>query len=148
MKLNNLPTLIGAFHRRKRKGCGRSSGHGKTSCRGHKGGKARSGYSVRPGFEGGQTPLWMRIPKRGFTRGFDTKQISIVNLGDLIKIEGLSITKKDLLDAGLIRSVSIPVKLLADGDFDRKITITVDYISASARQKVESLGGSVVLESI
>jgi large subunit ribosomal protein L15 len=146
MKLHQLPTLKGAFHRKKRKGCGRSSGHGKTSCRGHKGGKARSGYSVRPGFEGGQTPLWMRIPKRGFTRGFDTSQLAIVNLGDLVKISKDIITKEDLVLSGLIRSALLPVKLLGDGTLMRKLTITVNSVSVSARLKIEALGGSVLIE--
>lgn len=145
MKLHLLPTIEGATHRKKRKGCGRASGHGKTSCRGMKGGKARSGYGVRPGFEGGQTPLWMRVPKRGFTRTAFQCPYSIVNLEDLVRVEADDIDRDVLVRAGLVRPNSDRVKLLGAGDLVRKIHVHVHMISASARAKIEALGGQVTI---
>lgn len=143
MKLHLLPTIEGSTHRKKRKGCGRASGHGKTSCRGMKGGKARSGYGVRPGFEGGQTPLWMRVPKRGFTRTALQHPPAIVNLEDLVVVEADAIDRDVLVRHGLVRANSDKVKLLGSGELNRKLTVTVNYISAAARAKVEAAGGSV-----
>lgn len=148
MKLFSLPTVIGATHRAKRVGCGRGSGHGKTSCRGMKGGKARSGYGVRPGFEGGQTPLWMRIPKRGFTRTALQVNIGIVNVGDLAVVSEAVINKDTLIRFGLIRSNVKLIKLLGDGVLDRPLQICVDFASASAISKVNMAGGSVQLISV
>lgn len=145
MRLSSLPTIKGATHRSKRVGCGRGSGHGKTSCRGMKGGKARSGYGVRPGFEGGQTPLWMRIPKRGFTRTALQTTIAIVNLSDLQRITENVIDRDVLVRYGLVRANVKSVKLLADGILDRPLTLTVHFASASAIGKVEAAGGSVHL---
>jgi len=145
MNLHNLPTVCGSTHRKKRKGCGRSSGHGKTSCRGMKGGKARSGYGVRPGFEGGQTPLWMRIPKRGFTRVALQKSYAIVNLEDLARIDVDHIDRDVLVRHGLVRANMHRVKLLANGEIDRKITVHVDVVSVSAKAKIEASGGCVQL---
>ncbi len=145
MKLHFLPTIEGATHRKKRKGCGRGSGHGKTSCAGMKGGKARSGYGVRPGFEGGQTPLWMRVPKRGFTRTGLQVPYSIVNIEDLSRVDGDVIDRDALVRAGLVRANSDIVKLLGAGELSRKIHVTVNMVSASARQKIEAAGGQVTL---
>lgn len=147
MRLFSLPKVIGATHREKRVGCGRGSGRGKTSCRGMKGGKARSGYGVRPGFEGGQTPLWMRVPKRGFTRTALQLKIAIVNLGDLSFVKDSIINKEMLIRLGLIRSNAKFVKLLGDGVLDRPLDITVDFASAAAISKVQRAGGLIKLIS-
>jgi large subunit ribosomal protein L15 len=145
MRLSSLPKIQGSTHRTKRRGCGRASGHGKTSCRGSKGGKARSGYGVRPGFEGGQTPLWMRIPKRGFTRTALQVSIAIVNLGDLVRIQESEINRDVLVRYGLVRANERFVKLLGDGVLDRNISVKVHFASKSAISKVEALGGKIEL---
>ncbi len=145
MKLHTLAPNKGAKHRVKRLGCGESSGHGKTSCKGNKGQKARSGSGTRVGFEGGQMPLHRRLPKRGFNNiNFKTK-VEVVNLAQIEKAfnDGDTVTEEALRKAGLINRSCDVVKVLGQGELTKKVTIAVDTISASAKEKVEKAGGSV-----
>lgn len=141
--LSNLSPTPGSRKPKKRLGRGPGTGHGKTSGKGHKGAKARSGGGVKMGFEGGQMPLQRRLPKRGFTNIFK-KQYAIVNLSDLAKFEaGSKIDRQALVDAGLVSAKETLVKLLGNGDIDKALTIAVDKVSKSARQKIEAASGSV-----
>ena len=143
MRLHNLKPNAGAKHRRKRLGQGESSGHGKTSGRGGKGQSARSGSSIRPGFEGGQMPLIRRIPKRGFNNALHATRYIPVNLGDLNRFEeGARVDEAALKGAGLANGKGDGIKILGTGDLDRKLTISVSAVSASARQKIEAKGGT------
>lgn len=145
MKLHTLAPNKGAKHRVKRLGCGESSGHGKTSCKGNKGQKARSGSGTRVGFEGGQMPLHRRLPKRGFNNiNFKTK-VEVVNLAQIEKAfnDGDTVTEEALRKAGLINRACEVVKVLGLGELTKKVIIAVDTISASAKEKVEKAGGSV-----
>ncbi|MDR2443111.1 MAG: 50S ribosomal protein L15 [Deltaproteobacteria bacterium] len=145
MKLHELGPLPGSKHRRKRVGRGEGSGLGKTSGRGHKGQKARSGGGTPPGFEGGQMPLQRRLPKRGFTNIFK-KEFSLVNLGSLGAFEaGSVVDAQALAAAGLVRKTGLPIKLLAKGDIDQGLTIKVQAASAKAIEKVQAKGGQVQL---
>ena len=141
--LSNLSPSPGSRKPKKRLGRGPGTGHGKTSGKGHKGAKARSGGGVKMGFEGGQMPLQRRLPKRGFTNIFK-KQYAIVNLSDLARFEaGSKIDRQVLVDAGLVSAKDSLVKLLGNGDIDKSLTIAVDKVSKSARQKIEAASGSV-----
>jgi large subunit ribosomal protein L15 len=147
MKLHTLAPNKGAKHRVKRLGCGESSGHGKTSCKGNKGQKARSGSGTRVGFEGGQMPLHRRLPKRGFNNiNFKTK-VEVVNLSQIDKAfnDGDTVNEEALRKAGLINRACEQVKVLGQGEISKKLTLVVDTISASAKEKVEKAGGSVQL---
>src|SRR2546425_1818343 len=125
MRLHNLRPRSGAKHRVKRLGCGESSGHGKTSGKGHKGQKARSGGSIRLGFEGGQMPLIRRIPKRGFNNAAFKTQYAIVNLAELNRFdEGQSVDEALLREAGLIRGHFDGIKILGSGELTRKLAIS------------------------
>ncbi|MEA3186859.1 MAG: large subunit ribosomal protein [Chthoniobacter sp.] len=144
MNLHTLKPRPGAKHRTKRLGQGESSGKGKTSGKGHKGQKARSGGSIRLGFEGGQMPLIRRLPKRGFNNARFHKNYAIVNLRDLESFEnGATINEATLLEANLIRGKYVGVKILGTGELTKKLTITADKISASARGKIEKAGGTI-----
>ena len=147
MRLHDLKPNPGAKHRRKRLGCGESSGHGKTSGKGHKGQKARSGGSIRPGFEGGQMPLYRQLPKRGFNNARFKTAYGIVNLDDLEKRfdDGAAINEKLLRGAGIIRGTLDGVKVLGRGEVKKKFHLEVDSVSASAREKIEKAGGSITL---
>ncbi len=148
MRLHNLKPRPGAKHRVKRLGCGESSGHGKTSGKGHKGQKARSGGSIRIGFEGGQMPLIRRLPKRGFNNAAFKKVFAIVNLSDLQRFEdGSTIGEAQLRKAKLIRGRFDGIKVLARGEITRKINIEVDKISDAARARIEQAGGTVTLRN-
>ncbi|MEI6337452.1 MAG: 50S ribosomal protein L15 [Verrucomicrobiota bacterium] len=149
MRLHDLKPNPGAKHRRKRLGCGESSGHGKTSGKGHKGQKARSGGSIRPGFEGGQMPLIRRLPKRGFNNVNFKTAYGIVNLDDLEKRfdDGVAINEKLLRGAGVIRGTLDGVKVLGRGEVKKKFHLEVDSISTSAREKIEKAGGTITLIS-
>ena len=140
--LSNLAAPKGATSARKRVGRGVGSGLGKTSGRGHKGHKARTGGSTNPGFEGGQMPLYRRLPKRGFTNPFKVAA-QVVNLGQLKSLTVTEVTPETLQGAGLIRQAGAPVKLLAQGDADRAYTVSGVACSAAARAKVEAAGGQV-----
>jgi large subunit ribosomal protein L15 len=146
IRLHNLRPRPGAKHRVKRLGCGESSGHGKTSGKGHKGQKARSGGSIRLGFEGGQMPLIRRLPKRGFNNAAFHKNYAVVNLSDLDSFkEGTVVNEQTLREAKLLRGNGAGLKILGDGELKHALTIEADKVSASAREKIEKAGGSVTL---
>jgi large subunit ribosomal protein L15 len=143
MKLHELQPAIGSTTAPKRLGRGVGSQLGKTSGKGHKGAKARSGGGKRPGFEGGQMPLTRRIPKRGFTNIFG-KEYAIVNVSALNCFEdGTVITNEALIEAGLIKKVLDGVKVLGGGELTKKLTVSVDKVTESAKQKIEAIGGKV-----
>ncbi|MCK9295958.1 MAG: 50S ribosomal protein L15 [Desulfobulbaceae bacterium] len=143
LSLSNLSPQKGSTKQRKRLGRGPGSGHGKTSGRGHKGFKARSGSGVKRGFEGGQMPLQRRLPKRGFNNIF-RKEFAVVNVKDLDKLEaGSKVDRPTLAAAGLIRAKDNFVKILGEGELTKKFTVAVDKVSASARKKIESAGGTI-----
>lgn len=145
MNLHNLKPNRGAKHRVKRLGCGESSGLGKTSGRGHKGQKSRSGGGVRPGFEGGQMPLHRRLPKRGFNNTRFQDKIAVVNVSDLeARFEdGATVTEETLRAARLIKGSYDAVKVLGNGDLATKLTVEGCKVSATAREKIEKAGGTV-----
>ncbi len=146
IRLHNSKPRPGSRHRVKRLGCGESSGHGKTSGKGHKGQKARSGGSLRLGFEGGQMPLIRRIPKRGFNNAAFKITYAPVNLGDLEKhFDAGTIDEKGLREKGLVNGNWDGVKILGDGEITKKFSLTVNAISASAKEKLEKAGGSIEL---
>jgi large subunit ribosomal protein L15 len=147
MRLHTLKPRPGAKHRRKRLGCGESSGHGKTSGRGHKGQKARSGGTIRPTFEGGQMPLIRRLPKRGFNNAAFRDTIAIVNLDSLEKHfeSGATVDEIALREAGLVRGKLDAIKLLGRGEITKSLLVEVDLASASAKEKLEKAGGSLKL---
>ena len=143
MRLHNLKPRPGAKHRRKRLGQGESSGHGKTSGRGGKGQTARSGSSIRIGFEGGQMPLIRRIPKRGFNNARHTTRYIPVNLESLNQFsDGARVDFETLRKAGLANGKAEGVKILGTGELTRKLTVTAHAFSASARAKIEGKGGA------
>ena len=142
LKLNTLSPCEGARKDRKRVGRGPGSGHGKTASKGHKGARARSGYSLRAGFEGGQMPLHRRLPKRGFTNIFK-KEYVIVTLDDLNLFEdGSTVDLNALIEAGIARHECL-IKILANGELTKSLTVQVDKISQGARSKIEAAGGTV-----
>src|SRR5437764_3051446 len=148
LRLHNLRPRPGARHRVKRLGCGESSGHGKTSGKGHKGQKARSGGSIRLGFEGGQMPLIRRLPKRGFNNAAFHKTHAIVNLSDLNEFKAGSLVNEDSLrQARLVRGDVAGIKLLGEGELKHALTIEVDKISSAARDKVDKAGGTIELRA-
>jgi large subunit ribosomal protein L15 len=148
MRLNELKPRPGAKHRVKRLGCGESSGHGKTSGKGHKGQKARSGGSIRLGFEGGQMPLIRRLPKRGFGNGAFRATYAIINLADLEKFDAdAHVTEQVLREKGLLKGSVDGVKVLGHGELTKKLTVEADKFSASARQKIEQAGGAAVVRA-
>ncbi len=138
MKLHELSPAKGSKHSRKRVGRGPGSGLGKTAGKGEKGQRSRSGYSRRPGFEGGQMPLLRRVPKRGFTNNFKV-EYAVVNVSDLVDFEG-TITPDALLDRGLVRRGQ-PVKILGNGELSKAVTVSAHKFSGSARAKIEAAGG-------
>ena len=143
MELNDLHPAPGAKRPRTRVGRGPGSGNGKTAGRGHKGQKSRSGYSRRYGFEGGQMPLVRRIPKRGFTNIFRV-EFQVVNLRDLERVfaDGDTVSPEEMIDKGLVRGGKRLVKVLADGELSKKLTVRAHKFSASARVGIEKAGGS------
>ncbi len=144
LTLANLSPQKGSRKQKKRVGRGPGSGHGKTSGRGHKGARARSGYQSKPGFEGGQMPLQRRLPKRGFKNIF-RKDYEIVGIGQLEIFEaGQQVTTETLVTAGLVKP-GRAVKILANGEITKALTITVEKMSAQAKAMVEQAGGSVVV---
>lgn len=143
MRLHNLKPRPGAKHRRKRLGQGESSGHGKTAGRGGKGQTARSGSSIRIGFEGGQMPLIRRIPKRGFNNARFTTQYIAVNVSDLNKFDdGAKVDEVALRAVGLANGHAAGVKILGEGELSKKLIVSASAFSASARAKIEAKGGS------
>ena len=145
MKLDSLKPSKGSTKNKKRIGRGHGSGLGKTSGRGHKGAGQRSGNKRRAWFEGGQMPLARRLPRRGFTNIFK-EEIQIVNISDLNRIEKNSeIDPVVLQESGMIRSSLKPVKILGEGDIDKKINVTASAFSASAKNKIEKAGGTATI---
>ncbi len=143
MELNNLRPSIGSTKNRKRIGRGTGSGHGKTATKGHKGQKARSGGSIKAGFEGGQMPLQRRLPKRGFTP-LDRVVFSLVNISQLDVFEaGSVIDATALISKGLIKSDRFAVKILGNGDITKSLKISANKFSQSAKDKIIAAGGSV-----
>ena len=147
MKLHELKNTPGAAHRKKRVGCGEGSGHGKTSGRGGKGQTARSGGSIRPGFEGGQMPLYRKLPHRGFNNYEFRTEIAVLNVGDLGQLDA-AVTEANavvLAAAGLIRGGEKSVKILGDGEITRALKVTAAKFSASAKAKIEKAGGQALV---
>ena len=143
MKLHELTYTEGSRKASKRIGRGHGSGQGKTAGKGHKGQNARSGGGVRPGFEGGQTPLFRRLPKRGFTN-INRKEFAIVNLDQLNKFEdGTIITPELLIETGVIKKLHSGLKVLAQGTLERKLTVKAAKFSKTAQERIEALGGTV-----
>lgn len=140
MKISDLAPEPGSRKTRKRIGRGPGSGHGKTSCKGHKGQNSRSGGGVKPGFEGGQMPLQRRLPKRGFTNIFQ-KKYSIINVGSLEKISESIITPEVLLQEGLIKNTKDMVKILGNGEITKAFTVKAHAFSASAKEKISKAKG-------
>lgn len=141
MDLNDLKAAEGSRKSAFRRGRGHGSGNGKTSGRGHKGQKSRSGGGVRPGFEGGQMPLYRRLPKRGFTCR-NTKNIIAINLSHLDRFEDGEVVTIDALKAkGLLSKIGDGVKILGNGEISKKLTVQVNYFSKSAAEKIEKAGG-------
>ena len=140
MELSNLRPAVGSKHNDFRRGRGHASGNGKTAGKGHKGQKARSG-ATRPGFEGGQMPLYRRIPKRGFTNRF-AKEYAEVNIADLNRFEDGTVVDFDLmLQSGLVKQVKDGVKVLGNGELEKKLTVKAEKFSKSAAEKIEKAGG-------
>jgi large subunit ribosomal protein L15 len=147
MKLHELKNVKGAIHRKKRVGTGEGNGHGKTSGRGGKGQTARSGGGIRIGFEGGQMPLYRRLPQRGFNqKNFRTEAV-VLNVGDLAKIDAsiTEINAEILAKAGIIRADENHVKVLGDGELTRAVKITASKFSAAAKAKIEAAGGEAIV---
>ena len=143
MQLHNLKPTPGSTKNRKRVGRGTGSGTGKTAGSGHKGQNSRSGGKTRPGFEGGQTPLFKRLPKRGFTNHF-RKEYEIVNVSDLNRYEdGTVVTIERLLQDRLVRKSKLAVKVLGNGELTVKLTVKANKFTASAVEKIQAVGGSV-----
>jgi large subunit ribosomal protein L15 len=142
LTLSSLSPAPGSTQARKRVGRGPGSGLGKTSGKGHKGHKARTGGATNPGFEGGQMPMYRRLPKRGFTNPFRVES-QVVNLLDLKKVSAAEVSPETLYSAGLIGKPDSPVKLLGTGDADRAYTVRGVALSAPARAKIEAAGGTI-----
>jgi len=142
MKLHELKPAEGARKQRNRVGRGTGSGNGKTAGKGHKGQKARSGGGVRLGFEGGQTPLFRRLPKRGFTN-INRKEFAIVNLDALNRFEdGTEVTPELLIETGVVSNEKAGIKILAKGNVEKKLTVRAHKFSAAAKEAIEAAGGT------
>ena len=141
--LSTLRPVKGSHRNRKRIGRGQGSGTGKTAGKGHKGSKARSGGATNPGFEGGQMPMYRRLPKRGFTNPFKVTYLA-VNVSELARVAGDEVSPDTLFAAGLLKNAAEPVKLLGHGDITRALVVKSGMrISASAKAKIEAAGGRV-----
>jgi large subunit ribosomal protein L15 len=141
MKLHELKPAEGSRKERKRLGRGIGSGQGKTSGKGHKGQNARSGGGVRLGFEGGQTPLFRRLPKRGFTN-INRKEYAVVNLDALNRFEdGTEVTPELLIETGVVKSEKAGIKILAKGNVEKKLTVKAHKFSSAAKEAIEAVGG-------
>ena len=143
MRLNDLSPAAGSVKEAKRKGRVIGTGNGKTGGRGHKGQNARSGGGVRPSFEGGQMPLHLRLPKRGFTNIFGTRY-AVVNVSDLNRFEdGAVVGVDEMIESGLVTKVFDGVKVLGNGELDKKLTVKATAFSESAKEKIQAKGGNV-----
>lgn len=141
--LHTLKPAPGTRHVRKRVGRGPGSGTGKTAGRGAKGQKSRSGYSARAGFEGGQMPLYRRIPKRGFKNPF-RKRFAVINVRDLNRFDdGTAVGPEQLMERGMIKKLGDGLRILGEGELERKLTVRAHHLSQSAREKIEQAGGNV-----
>lgn len=147
MKLHELKNVPGAVHRKKRVGCGEGGGHGKTSGRGGKGQSARSGSSIRPGFEGGQMPLYRKLPHRGFNNYNHRIEIPVINVGALESLDSkiTEVNVQIMAENGLIRADEPRVKILGDGELSRALKVTATKFSASAKEKIEKAGGQAIV---
>lgn len=141
MRLSDLSPSPGSTKKNKRVGRGPGSGHGKTSCKGHKGQKCRSGGGTRVGFEGGQMPLHRRLPKRGFTNIF-RQEYAIINLKTLSEIQDSVVTPEVLLEKGIIKNIKNRIKILGDGEIKKPLTVKAHAFSTSAKDKILKAGGS------
>ena len=149
MKLHELSPQEGSVKERFRKGRGPGSGNGKTAGKGHKGQNARSGGGVRPGFEGGQLPLYRKLPKRGFNNDRFGKQYTIVNVDALNRFEdGAVVDAVALISAGIINKTLDGVKVLGEGELTKKLTVKAAVFSASAKEKIETAGGTTEVVAI
>jgi large subunit ribosomal protein L15 len=146
MRLHTLKNVKGAVHRKKRVGCGEGGGHGKTSTRGGKGQSARSGSSIRPGFEGGQMPLYRKLPHRGFNNYEHRTDYAVVNVGDLARLDAAvsEVNAEVLAKAGLVRSGIKTLKILGDGEISRALKVTAQKFTGSAKAKLEKAGGQAI----
>lgn len=143
MDLNTLKPAMGSTKKRKRIGRGTGSGHGKTATKGHKGQKARSGGSIKAGFEGGQMPLQRRLPKRGFTP-IERVEYAVVNLKQLDVFEtGATVNLETLIAKGLVNRSNVNIKILGNGDISKSLTVSVTKFSQSAKDKIIAAGGTV-----
>lgn len=143
MKLHELKPAAGSRKERNRVGRGIGSGNGKTSGKGHKGQNARSGGGVRPGFEGGQTPLFRRLPKRGFTN-INRKEYAVVNIDTLNRFEeGTEVTPELLIESGIVKNEKAGIKILANGNVEKKLTVKAHKFSAAAKEAIEAAGGKI-----
>ncbi|OKL35907.1 50S ribosomal protein L15 [Domibacillus mangrovi] len=141
MKLHELKPAQGSRKERNRVGRGTGSGNGKTSGKGHKGQNARSGGGVRLGFEGGQTPLFRRLPKRGFTN-VNRKDYAVVNIDTLNRFEeGTEVTPELLIESGIVKNEKAGIKILANGNVEKKLTVKAHKFSAAAKEAIEAVGG-------
>jgi len=147
MRLHNLVNVKGAVHRKKRVGCGEGGGHGKTSGVGGKGQKGRSGGSIRPGFEGGQMPLYRKLPHRGFNNYEFRTSYAVVNVGDLARLDAkiTEVNTEVLAAAGLVRSGVKLLKVLGDGEITRALKVTAQKFTGSAKAKLEKAGGAAIV---
>ena len=143
MKLHELVAVEGARHSRKRVGRGTGSGHGKTSCRGHKGQNSRSGGGVSIGFEGGQTPIYRRSPKRGFTN-YTEKEYATINVGELETLKaGSKVTLETLKEKGILKTKQTSLKVLGNGTLTKKLTVVANKFTKSAEKAIVDAGGSI-----
>ncbi|MDQ5980917.1 MAG: large subunit ribosomal protein [Verrucomicrobiota bacterium] len=147
MRLHTLKNVKGAIHRKKRVGCGEGGGHGKTSGSGGKGQKGRSGGSIRPGFEGGQMPLYRKLPHRGFNNYEFRTEYAVVNVGDLAALDAkiTEVNAEVLAQAGLIRADVTMLKVLGDGEITRALKVTAQKFTGSAKAKLEQAGGAAIV---
>ena len=142
MDLSSLKPAAGSTHREKRIGRGQGSGKGGTSTRGHKGAKSRSGYKSKIGFEGGQMPLYRRIPKRGFTNR-NRREFVAINISTLERFDnGAEVTVDTLIESGIVKNPKDGIKILGNGELTKKLNVKANAFSASAQEKIEALGGS------
>ena len=146
MRLHTLKNVPGAVHRKKRDGCGEGGGHGKTSGRGGKGQTARSGSSIRPGFEGGQMPLYRKLPHRGFNNYEYRTSYAVINVGDLARLDAAisEVNAEVLAQAGLVRPGIKTLKILGDGEITRALKVTAQKFTGSAKAKLEKAGGQAI----
>ena len=147
MRLHTLKNVKGAVHRKKRVGCGEGGGHGKTSGSGGKGQKGRSGGSIRPGFEGGQMPLYRKLPHRGFNNYEFRTEYAVINVGDLAALDAkvTEVNAEVLAQAGLVRSGVTMLKVLGDGEISRALKVTAQKFTESAKAKIEKAGGAAIV---